>query len=258
MKTCKIFLTLVVAALMLLSAVAAQADSLYLPDTTLVQPYRYSAPSEYPGWTTWTDIIADPLTGWDLKGVGVNWTADKVQLKIYTDYPEAGLDSAGQADIALGHNGVFDYGIKMSGPDLGKIYAVTAWTKTTDNPPLQWNNGNWIYAGKYDQSAPQDPLVLIASGTVVGTANLSRESGGSLSTYAINVEFDRNLSSVNWDQFNFQLGNGQCANDWMAGSASESPVPIPGTLFLLGSGLLAICLTRRRKPALKVLKAVTA
>jgi hypothetical protein len=249
MKASKLLLAFSMIAIICMPGMAL-ADGVFIPDTTLVDPYRWNAPSTYPGWTNWTDIIGDPTTNWDLKGVNIAFTADKVQMTIYTNYPQAGLEGAGQADIALGKNGVFDTGIKMSGPNLGKIYSVTAWTKSSDNPPLPWSNGNWIYSGKYDQSAPKDPLTLISSGTVVGSANVSwgaAGSGGSLATYAINVEFNRNLMGENFD---FELGSGTCANDWMAGSVSSevgNPAPIPASVLLMGSGLLGLGLLGRRK-----------
>jgi hypothetical protein len=242
MKAVKVLLALSLVAVLSLPGLAL-ADGVFIPDTTLVDPYRWNAESTYPGWTTWTDIIGTPTADWDLKGVNIAYTADKVQMTIYTNYAQAGIDGAGQADIALGKNGNFNLGIKMSGTGLGDIYSVTSWTKPGDNPPLAWSDGNWIYSGKYDQGAPKDPLVLIATtGALLGTANVSWGLGGDIATNAISVVFDRSLVG---DYFEFQLGNGTCANDWMAGETGA--VPIPPTVLLMGSGLLGLGLLGRRK-----------
>lgn len=107
----------------------ASAYTQSIPDTTLVQPYRGTSPSTYTGWTNWTDIIGDPISNWQLNKVDVTWTAtNTIKMEIFTNYPQAGREGAGQADIALDWNrdGIFETGIKMSG---------ISWAQSTTGPP---------------------------------------------------------------------------------------------------------------------------
>ena len=134
-KIVKIMTILSGLALLFLAPGGAAAYTETMNDTTLVFPYFQNGPSPGYGYTTWTDIVGDETvrTGneWDIKRMAVTWSGANLEMQIYTNYPQAGISAAGvnagQADIALGHNGVFDVGIKMSGTDLGNIYTVTSW-----------------------------------------------------------------------------------------------------------------------------------
>jgi hypothetical protein len=225
-----------------------------LTDTTLVFPYFKNGASPGYGYTTWTDIIGDETvsTGseWDIKRMAVTWSGANLEMQIYTNYPQAGLDGSGQADIALGHNGVFDIGIKMSGVDLGKVYTVTSWYDPGSNPPFSWNNGSWIYGGLYDQASPKIPDVQIASGiNNLGTATVNWVllPTGSDTTYMLDIIFPTGFNaSGDWNSFDFEVGSGTCGNEVMAGTASHTPVP--ASVLLLGTGLVGlVCLRWRRK-----------
>ncbi len=236
MKAVKVLLALSLVAVLSLPGLAL-ADGVFIPDTTLVDPYRWNAESTYPGWTTWTDIIGTPTADWDLKGVNIAYTADKVQMTIYTNYAQAGIDGAGQADIALGKNGNFNLGIKMSGTGLGDIYSVTSWTKPGDNPPLAWSDGNWIYSGKYDQGAPKDPLSVDCrrdghrqSHTLPGTRGVPPQLMPSM----------WNLTAVSWETIstsNWEMAPAPTTG-WPARPASSphSPLSSPDGQRLAGPG----------------------
>ncbi len=255
-------LLIVIMSLVFLAPGGAFAYTQTIADNTLVLPYRWTSPSTYPGWTTWTDVIGTNPSDWNIKQVAVTWSGANLQMQIYTNYPKAGLEGAGQADLALDpdQNGSWNVGVKMSVTDLGKIYTVNSWVHPQDNPPLPWSNGSWIYGGRYDQASPSPkiPDVLIKTGTNdLGAATVNWVPLLKSDTaYRIDVTFPTgfNTSGV-WNSFNFELGSGTCGNEVMAGSASyvpfsgPPPVPLPGSVWLLGTGVLGLALLGLRRKA---------
>jgi hypothetical protein len=231
----------------------AGAETVSIIDTTNVIPYYHKAP--YPSYTPWNnDIIAKNPSAWDIKKVDVTWSGAGLEMQIFTNYQQTGEEGAGQADIALGNNGTFSYGIAMSSHDgvtAGHIYAVSTW-KTPDDI---WggSSSNYIYGGRYgSDSDPQMPFTLIDTTTMdlgLAVVNYILADAGSISKYIVEVIFPDNFNADGaWNDFIFQVKSGTCSNEIEVGEANR-PVPLPPSAFLLGSALVGLLLLgRRRKP----------
>ena len=229
----------------------AGAETVSIADTTNILPYYHNSP--YPSYHPWNnDIIAHNPLEWDIKKVDITWTGADLKMQIFTNYPQAGLEGAGQGDIVLGLGGTFNYGIAMTTHDgfqAGHIYAVTGW----QTPDDIWGGTNYIYGGRYgSDSDPQMPYSLIETVSEdlgVATIQYLAGGGGSISNYLLEVLFPDNFNADgSWNDFIFQVKSGTCANEILVGEATR-PVPLPSSAYLLGSALVGLLvLGRRRKP----------
>lgn len=248
---------ILMAMIVLLAPLSAVARSVSLTDNTWMQPWYGNQTAIAAGYTTWdwqaVPIANPPASNWEINRVDVTWSSGgNMLMQIYTNYPQDGLLGAGQADIALDRNqdGIFETGIKMSGASLGTIYAVSSWKTSQD----LWAGTGDIYTGRYDtlgsQADPKTPNTLInQAGEVLGQAEVTwSPASGSGSNSVINILFPQSFADAGiWDNFNFTVASGSCANDILAATASNpvaapSPAPLPASFLLFASGLLALSL----------------
>jgi hypothetical protein len=103
----------IIMGLVLLAPGVAAAYSETILDTTLIRPYRWSSPAGG-SYSTWRDTIGTNPSQWDIEKLVVTWSGANLEMQIYTNYPQAGLEGAGQADIALDpdQNGSWNVGVK--------------------------------------------------------------------------------------------------------------------------------------------------
>ncbi len=254
-KVLMIFLGL--AAMSLLPGLAAAATvTATIVDNTWVQPWYLDKPAVingYPAWD-WTAVTASAPKSWEINKVEVTWGGGgNLRMQIYTNYPQSGLEGAGQADIGLDRNrdGIFEAGIKMSGRELGRIYTVYSWKTAQD---IWGSDGGQFYSGRYAMRGTTDPALapytVIDQGTNdLGEAKVTfrKAPKGSGSAYLIDIKFPVGFNTEgDWNDFNFLVASGSSANDVLAGRAQMN-APLSASVLLLGTGLLGLALWGRRK-----------
>jgi hypothetical protein len=267
MKAIKILLILTGLAILFLAPGRAGADYTdTIMNNTYLQAWQgnvvntgWSSSGLPNGWRYPNEPIGSTPSAWYIQKVSVTWTpTGNMEMKIYTNYPPgSGLESAGQGDIALDptRSGNFSYGVDLNSltPSLNVEYLANIYYKTTwQDSETFWGNGSWIYTGGYHvgpvsvSTIPLTPYTVIASGTYYGQATVEWLSGsGTGSNYVVDVMFPTGFNSSNyWNNFNFTVSSGSCANEIMAGNAA---VPVPPSFLLLGSGLLGLGLLRYGK-----------
>ena len=234
LKIIKTMIILSGLALLLLAPGGAAADStMTIMDNTWMQPWQYGAVSTYPGWNNWTasPIGSDPMRGKSVKWPST-WSGANLEMQIFTNYPQAGLEGAGRTDIALSPgsgNGSFSYGIDLRNWDaqqhLANLYSGVSW----NHPNAYWAATGDIYTGAYNPTGvtadPKVPNTVIKSYSGImgqATVTFSNAPAGSGSAYMWDILFPAGFNADgSWNQFDFTLGSGSCANDFFAGAASE-------------------------------------
>lgn len=223
-----------IVAFIILMASSSGAHAYMINDETKVEQWIGSK-----GNGNWVDIIG--VDTFDTFGANYSFQADRVILQFYTNFPAGGFNDDGiwinPADLVIGQAGNYNLGLVMNarpGFSLGDIYLVSSWTTPQDI----WGDGRWIYAGRYDQAQPETTRTEIAAGVLLGQGSVAwHNSGLSDPDYLIEIVLPLSLVGNNFDFF---WGTGSCANDGLGGQ-----VPVPASMILLGSGLLALVGWRR-------------
>ena len=123
-------------------------------------------------------------------------------------------------------------------------------------PAISWaGTGLTIESGTGWTAALINPQYALATGSAYDVQN-SENFNFTTSTTAGSFSFDWVLSSggniVGVDHLTWTSGGGWTGTEIPSASApveNRSPVPLPPTLLLLGSGLVGLLLLRQRKPA---------
>lgn len=184
---------------------------------------------------------------------GVN--SGNIQLQMFTNYPVTGNTTGSwntfPADIFIVENyyGVdYNWAIPLVAHDgftPGTMYAVGTFLTSTDVY-------NSIGGGGYNYN-PNVPVLLQTVGDNYGWAGIG---GGSVNVTALaglpDFQYNITLGAYQDDPFGtwaFTWGTATCANDILTGQVGGggNVVPIPGSLILLGSGLLGMVGLRVRK-----------
>jgi hypothetical protein len=220
----KMLCTLFIVSMVLVNASGVMAYT--FNDNTLVQEWNHSAVSG-----GWKDVIGDSKLfntfGADLSGstltIFTNWNPSK-----------DGYLGVNTADLFIVSGGT-SYAIQLDTlTGTGNVYKNPAYKTSVD---LLSPTG-YTYGGNYDKDEPKLMPVLATSSTTGTTSVVWTIGGDNLNNkVAIDLSGIGSLSSFVW-------GTATCSNDGFSGT---TPVPVPPSVLLLGSGILGMGLRRFRK-----------
>lgn len=255
-------------AMLLAAAPVALADSVITnPDLQDVRAYSGIAPTNY--LTNWMDVIGTPgdanSNGFNTSKVVLTFTNPgatyykDLKVDLYTNYPSTGNVSGGgdvAADVILSLNGgINNYGIAMTthgGLTQGTLYAVGSLASSID----RWGSKGGIYGGAWDDSSSDtDPgntawtYITGTTGSFMDASSFNWGAGDGVSQYMVSISYAgyNATQSGGLNTLTGFWGTGDCSNDGIAFTGTGSPVPLPPSVLLLGSGLLGLALLGKRQ-----------
>jgi hypothetical protein len=229
------------------------------------QPGIYSSStnsaSPYPGYAN-RDVIEDPTTtAFDIQNMNVSQVGNNLVVTISTNY-SGGIDGTTYGDLFLSTTGWHPDTTVWSGCNATAAQALSNYAcDNLSHTGTQWNfavdsNGNLYSVNNsnilttdqvYGSANPNNWIYRsgqatgIRGGTLIstGSADFSHAGPGGYVSYTIDLNSLGSFSDLglSW--------NMTCGNDTIQGDYS---VPEPGTMGLLGLGLLGAGFAMRRRP----------